>query len=134
VTQKTHTAQTLRRIIGKGTAKAFSERSGFSRPAISRILAGIHLVDRDNLDLLINAVEDPKQKAELVEAWIRDQLPGVVGQALDVTVYPLGDTAAKHHLPKLTPQNEELMRYWWREIAKDPQVGVTLFQLRAMRG
>ena len=128
----TFTADALRDIIGEDTGAAFAKKTGISQPNISRYLSGDNRIDATCLALVLKTVADPAQKSALITAWIRDQIPGELGHEIEVNIVSSKPTPARR-LPKLSPKTEELLRYWWREAANDPQVGVTLGALRALR-
>lgn len=129
----TFISEALQNIIGDGTATAFAKKAGVSQGNMSRWISGIHQIEAHNLAKLTNATDNTQQKLELVQAWIRDQIPGVLGKSLQVSISDKNKKRPKSNLPKLSPQVEETLCYWWREAAKDPQVGIILATLRAVR-
>lgn len=129
----TFTADALRLIIGNNTGVAFAKKTGISQPNISRYLNGENRMDGAALAIILKVVSDPAQKSALITAWVRDQVPGPVGEEIEIAFASKKSTAAARRLPKLSPRTEELLRYWWKEAAKDPQVGITLSALRKLR-
>ena len=127
-------ADTLKRLIGDDTAFAFSQKVGVSQSALSRYLSGTSNVDKVMLERIVNALEKPQEKADLLEAWIREQLPESLRPDIEVHVGgTVNEAAPKRRLPNLPKETEDLLRYWWTEAAKDPAVGKLLATLKDLR-
>ena len=127
----TLTAPILIRIIKStyGTATAFALQVGLDHSAITRICRGKSKISADSLERILSGIEDPRDRSDLLSAWLREHLPESL--RTEFTLATGSRNTAK--LPALSASTDELLRYWWCAAAADPKVARLLTELRSLR-